>query len=91
MSSATSMSGTQRMKVGLPSSLTTTASPSIRKDAALCAGHINYRREAISPIVAVACDAADALAIPAHHQPITVMFDFVNPQGPAIREKVPSC
>jgi hypothetical protein len=30
--------------------------------------------------MAVAREAADPQAIPAQHQPIAVMFDFVNPQ-----------
>ena len=30
--------------------------------------------------MAVACEAASALAIPSHHQPIAVMLDFVNPE-----------
>ena len=36
-------------------------------------------REAVGPVMAVAREAADPRAIPAHHQPIAVMFDFVNP------------
>ena len=38
------------------------------------------RPEAVGPVMAVAGEAADALAIPAHHQPVAVMFDFVDPQ-----------
>jgi hypothetical protein len=37
-------------------------------------------REAVAPIMAVACEAADARVIPAHHQPVAVMLDFVDPQ-----------
>ena len=43
-------------------------------------GGINDGREAVGPVMAVAREAADARTIPAHHQPIAVMFDFVNPQ-----------
>ena len=32
------------------------------------------------PVMAVAGEAADARAIPAHHQPVAVMLDFVNPE-----------
>ena len=41
---------------------------------------IDDGREAVRPVIAVAREAADARAIPAHHQPIAVVFDFVNPQ-----------
>ena len=30
--------------------------------------------------MAVACEAADTHAIPAHHQPVAVMLDLVNPE-----------
>ena len=43
-------------------------------------GGINDSREAVSPIVAVAGEAADPRAIPAHHQAVAVVLDFVNPQ-----------
>ena len=36
---------------------------------------LDNSREAIGPVVAVAGEAADARAIPAHHQPIAVMLD----------------
>jgi hypothetical protein len=42
----------------------------------------NDRRETISPIMAVASEAADPLAIPAHHQPIAVMLDSWTHSGP---------
>jgi len=32
------------------------------------------------PVMAVACDAAEARAIPAHHQSIAVVFDLMNPE-----------
>ena len=55
--------------------------PSIRNDDAwMRLAASNDRRETISPIMAVASEAADPLAIPAHHQPIAVMLDFVDPQ-----------
>jgi hypothetical protein len=44
------------------------------------AGGVNDRREAIRPVMAVACEAADALAIPAHNQPVAIMLDFMNPE-----------
>jgi hypothetical protein len=44
------------------------------------AGSVNDNREAVSPIMAVAREAADTLAIPAHHQAAAVMLDFVNPE-----------
>jgi hypothetical protein len=60
---------------------TITASPSIRNDVALMRGAAsNDSREAVSPVMTVAREAADARAIPAHHQPIAVMLDFVNPE-----------
>jgi hypothetical protein len=34
----------------------------------------------MSITAAVAREAADAQAIPAHHQPVAVMLDFVNPE-----------
>jgi hypothetical protein len=43
-------------------------------------GGINDSREAVSPIVAVAGESANAGAIPPHHQPIPVQLDFVNPE-----------
>ena len=40
-----------------------------------------FRREAVGPVIAVAGEAADdAGAIPAHHQPVAVVLDFMNPQ-----------
>ena len=43
----------------------------------------NDAREAVSPVMTVAREAADPRAIPAHHQPVAVMLDFVAPQrGP---------
>ena len=41
---------------------------------------VNDGREAIDPVMAVAREAADARAVPAHHQPVTVMLDFVDPE-----------
>ena len=32
------------------------------------------------PILAVAREAADTGAVPAHHQPVALVLDFVNPQ-----------
>ena len=40
---------------------------------------VNDGREAIGPVMAVAREAANARAIPAHHQPIAVVLDFVDP------------
>jgi hypothetical protein len=37
------------------------------------------RRESVGPIMAACGEAANALAIPAHHQPVPVMLDFMNP------------
>jgi hypothetical protein len=39
-----------------------------------------HSREAIGPVMPVAGEAADPRAIRAHHQPVAVMLDFVNPQ-----------
>src|ERR1700752_3449930 len=36
--------------------------------------------EALAPIRAFASEAAAARAIPAHHQPVAVMLDLMNPQ-----------
>ena len=63
--------------------LTITTSPSIRNDWA-------SRRPAISTmdgkqsvqLVAVASEATDAQTIPAHHQPVAVVLDLMNPVGP---------
>ena len=41
---------------------------------------IDDGREAVGPVMAAACEASDARAIPAHHQPIAVVLDFVNPE-----------
>ena len=41
---------------------------------------INDGREEVSPIMTIAGEAADPPAIPAHHQPIAVMLDLMNPQ-----------
>jgi hypothetical protein len=49
----------------------------LRLDAA---GSVNDGREAVGPIMTVAGEAADPRAIPAHHQPVAVVFDFVNPE-----------
>ena len=43
---------------------------------------VNDGRKAVGPVMAVAREAADALAIPANHQPVAVVLDFVNPGGP---------
>jgi hypothetical protein len=43
-------------------------------------GSINDGREAVGPIMAATCEAADARAIPADHQPVSVMLDFVDSQ-----------
>ena len=44
---------------------------------------INDGREAVGPVMAVAREAADPQAIPAQHQPIAVMLDFVDPEPPS--------
>jgi hypothetical protein len=41
---------------------------------------VNDACEAVGPIMTVAGEAADPRPIPAHHQPIAVVLDFVNPQ-----------
>jgi hypothetical protein len=40
--------------------------------------------------MAVARETADARAVPAHHQPVAVMFDFVDPQRAGRRADPPS-
>jgi hypothetical protein len=42
-------------------------------------GSINDGREAVGPVMAVAREAADARANPAHHQAVAVLLDFVDP------------
>ena len=56
------------------------ASPSIRNELAFVERGLDDGREAVGPVIAVAAEAADAQAIPAHHQPVAVMLDFVNPE-----------
>ena len=41
---------------------------------------VNDGGEAVGPVMTVAGEAVDAPVIPAHHQPVAVMLDFVNPQ-----------
>src|SRR4029077_5935173 len=41
---------------------------------------INNGREAIGPVMAVAREAADTRAIPAHHQAVAVVLDLVEPE-----------
>ena len=56
-------------------------SPSIRNDDALMrSSGVNDSREAVGPVMTVAREAANARAIPAHHQPVAVVLDLVNPQ-----------
>jgi hypothetical protein len=43
-------------------------------------GCLDNGREAVGPVMAVAGEAADARAVPAHHQPVAVTLDFVNPE-----------
>jgi hypothetical protein len=43
-------------------------------------GCLDNGREAVGPVMAVAGEAADARVVPAHHQPVAVMLDFVNPK-----------
>jgi len=43
-------------------------------------GGFDNRRKAVGPVVAVPGETAHAQAVPAHHEPITIVFDFVNPQ-----------
>ena len=51
---------------------------------------IDDGREAVGPIMAVAGEAADPRAIPAHHQPIAVVLDLVNPERAGRRLGPPS-
>jgi hypothetical protein len=41
---------------------------------------INDGREAVGPVMAVAREAADPRAIPAHHKAVAVVLDLVNPE-----------
>ena len=50
----------------------------LRPDEALC--RFDDGREAVGPVMAALREAADARAVPAHHQPITIVLNFVNPQ-----------
>jgi hypothetical protein len=43
-------------------------------------GCLDNGREAVGQVMAVAREATDARAVPAHHQPIAVMLDFVDPR-----------
>jgi hypothetical protein len=45
-------------------------------------GGFDNGRKTVSLVVAVAGEAANAQAAPAHHQPVPVVFDFVDPQRP---------
>jgi hypothetical protein len=45
-------------------------------------GGFNNSQEAVRPVWLIECEAANARAIPAHHHPIAVMFDFVDQSGP---------
>ena len=56
------------------------ASPSIRNELAFVERGLDDGREAVGPVIAVAGEAADAQAIPAHHKPAAVMLDLVDPQ-----------
>ena len=55
--------------------------PSIRKRLDAERG-VNNGREAIGPVMAVAREAADTRAIPAHHQAVAVVLDLVDQSGP---------
>ena len=46
----------------------------------MCALTTLWRLREFGPVMAVAREAADARAIPAHHQPRAVMLDFVDPE-----------
>ena len=41
---------------------------------------MNDGREAVGPVMAVAGEAMNASIIPADHQPVAVVFDFMNPK-----------
>jgi hypothetical protein len=41
---------------------------------------INDGRETVCPVMAALGEAADARAIPPHHQPVAVVLDLVNPE-----------
>ena len=41
---------------------------------------INDGRETVGPVMPVAGEAANPRAIPPHHEPVAVVFDFVNPE-----------
>ena len=43
---------------------------------------IDDGREAVGPIMTVAGETADPRAIPAHHQAVAVVLDFVDHSGP---------
>jgi hypothetical protein len=65
----------------VPSSRAITASPSMRKDgAADAARSLNDGRETVAQVIAALREAPDAVAIAAHHQPVAVVLDFVDPQ-----------
>ncbi|SIO47391.1 Integrase core domain-containing protein [Bradyrhizobium erythrophlei] len=67
-------------KSGVPSSRAITASPSIRNDCALMRSAASTIAGIGRPVVTIAGEAADARAIPAHHQPVAVVLDFVDPE-----------
>ena len=68
---------------GFPSSRAITALAVDQKRRRLDAEcSVNDGRETVGPIMAVTREAADALAIPAHHQPVAVVHDLMNPSGP---------
>ena len=41
---------------------------------------VNDGREALGPVIAATCEAADPRAVPAHHQPMAVVLDLVHPE-----------
>src|SRR6185436_10823379 len=66
---------------GSPASHRRGRSPPRRRSGRLEAERsVNNGREAIGPVMAVAREAANTRAIPAHHQAVAVVLDLVEPE-----------
>jgi hypothetical protein len=50
-------------------------------------GDFDNSREAVGPMMAVAREAADPQAIPAHHQAVAVVLDLMNPERAGRRSR----
>jgi hypothetical protein len=67
-------------KSGVPSSLRTSLTVDQERLRLHAERSFNDGREANRPAMSIAREAADPRAIPAHHQAVAVVLDFVNPE-----------